>query len=113
MTLRTRIREEIAETLENFRLIGRTLVELWQDLRLNIRAQYRQIKAFFARLREPLDPKRFATTPPEWYRETVKSADVPEYEEVKPREGGFAVGFDGQLMFDTPRQLERTYGHLD
>jgi len=45
----------------------------------------------------PKDPKRFAETPPKWWN--AKPEAVPDQEEITVREGGFAVGFDGSLIY--------------
>jgi hypothetical protein len=43
------------------------------------------------------DPKRFAETPPEWWHSRAEK--VPEQEDITVRGGGFAVGFDGSLIY--------------
>lgn len=45
----------------------------------------------------PLDPKRFAETPPKWWN--TKPEAVPEQEEITVREGGFKVAYDGQWIY--------------
>lgn len=55
-----------------------------------------------------LDPKRFATEPPAWWHGTAKPTEIPEQEDyLRPTEGGFAVGFDGALIYskgETPAE---------
>ena len=54
-----------------------------------------------------LDPKRFARTPPKWWKGAPKS-DMPEGEFFEARKGGFAVGFDGQLIYSNNRTAAET-----
>ena len=55
-----------------------------------------------------LDPKRFAETPPKWWHGNAKPVEIPEQEDYfQPTEGGFAVGFDGALIYskgETPAE---------
>ena len=49
-----------------------------------------------------LDPKRFAEPPPKWWHGNAKPVEIPEQEDYfQPTEGGFAVGFDGALIYST------------
>lgn len=46
------------------------------------------------------DPKRFAKEPPAWWHDKAKPVEVPEQDDyLRPTEGGFAVGFDGALIY--------------
>lgn len=55
-----------------------------------------------------LDPKRFAETPPKWWHGTAEPVEIPEQDDYfRPTEGGFAVGFDGALIYskgETPAE---------
>ena len=55
-----------------------------------------------------LDPKRFAETPPKWWHGNAKPVEIPEQDDYfQPTEGGFAVGFDGALIYskgETPAE---------
>lgn len=55
-----------------------------------------------------LDPKRFAKEPPKWWHGTAQPAEIPTQDEYfQPTEGGFAVGFDGALIYskgETPAE---------
>lgn len=55
-----------------------------------------------------LDPKRHATEPPKWWHGNAKPVEIPEQEDyLQPTEGGFAVGFDGALIYskgETPAE---------
>ena len=55
-----------------------------------------------------LDPKRFAETPPTWWHGTAQPAEIPAQDDYfQPTEGGFAVGFDGALIYskgETPAE---------
>ena len=47
-----------------------------------------------------LDPKRFAKEPPAWWHDRAKPAEIPAQDDyLRPTEGGFAVGFDGALIY--------------
>lgn len=46
----------------------------------------------------PLDPKRFAETPPKGWHGS-NAVEVPNEHFFEIDEGGFAVGFDGQMMY--------------
>jgi len=51
----------------------------------------------------PEDPKRFAKEPPGWWHEAVEAVPLPdEKEEIVSKEGGFAVGYDGQIIYSKP-----------
>lgn len=55
-----------------------------------------------------LDPKRFAETPPKWWHGAAQPAEIPAQDDYfQPTEGGFAVGFDGALIYskgETPAE---------
>lgn len=56
----------------------------------------------------PKDPKRFAKEPPRWWHKGVDAVPLPdESDEPKGKEGGFAVGYDGQIIYskdETPAE---------
>lgn len=104
MSWSKRIHEERAEIAQDWRLIGETLVWAFNDLRVTVRATHRQIEAFFERLLETPDPKRFAVEPPEWYHEEdVPPVEVPETDFFEVKDGGFANVYDGGgLRYEPP-----------
>lgn len=111
MSWRTRIKEKIAVKREELRDIwSMGIVWLWNDLRTNARAQFRRTENWIVELRKPQDQKRFATTPPAWWSESVKAAEVPAHEETSPKDGGFAVGFDGNLIYSEPQTRAEAKG---
>lgn len=102
MSWKQRIHEELVEIVGQWRDIWHMgIVWLARDLCLNVRAQHRHNLAFFERLLQPADPRRFATKPPaNWYGAPEKEA--PESGDLfqKKDKGGIPNVFDGQLKWE-------------
>lgn len=62
-----------------------------------------------------LDPKRFAENPPlNWNDSPANPAQVPkDGEHIEAKEGGFAVGFDGSLIYSTGQTAAEIAGWKD
>lgn len=48
------------------------------------------------------DPKAYASDPPLWWHGKAKPAQSETKERFEPKSGGFAVGFDGQMIYSDP-----------
>lgn len=85
---------------------GRALSRLWNGLKSDLTVTIQAAK--FVWHGPELDPKRHATEPPKWWHGNAKPVEIPEQEDYfKPTEGGFAVGFDGALIYskgETPAE---------
>ncbi len=80
------------------RLAGRALSHLLKDLKSDAATIIQGVKDVWAG-QEP-DPKRFAKDPPAWWHDKAKPAEIPPQDDyLRPTEGGFAVGFDGSLIY--------------
>ena len=80
------------------RLAGRALLRLLKGLRNDAGTILQGIKDVWAG--PELDPKRFAKEPPQWWHDRAKPVEVPDQDDyLRPTEGGFAVGFDGALIY--------------
>lgn len=80
------------------RLAGRALLRLLKDLKSDAATIIQGVKDVWAGP-EP-DPKRFAKEPPAWWHDKAKPAEIPPQDDyLRPTEGGFAVGFDGSLIY--------------
>lgn len=88
------------------RLAGRALLRLLSGLRKDGIAIAQAVRDVWNG--PELDPKRFAETPPAWWHGNAKPVEIPEQEDYfQPTEGGFAVGFDGALIYskgETPAE---------
>ena len=90
------------------RVFGRLLNGLKSDLTVTIQA------AKFVWRGPELDPKRFATEPPKWWFNEVEAVEVPEQgKHFEPKEGGFAVGFDGALIYSKGETAQEQKGWSD
>ena len=77
---------------------GRALSHLLSGLKSDLTAVIQAGK--FVWTGRELDPKRFAAEPPAWWHNTAAPVEIPQQEDyLRPTEGGFAVGFDGQLIY--------------
>lgn len=63
----------------------------------------------------PLDPHRFAETPPDWWHsKAARSAQMLQNgERPEAKEGGFAVGFDGSLIYSNGKTAAEIAGWKD
>lgn len=63
----------------------------------------------------PVDPTRWAETPPDWWHsKAVRSAQMPQNgERPEAKEGGFAVGFDGSLIYSNGKTAAEIAGWKD
>lgn len=78
--------------------VARALSRLWSGLKSDGTAIAEAAKYVWNG--PELDPKRFAKTPPAWWHGTAEPAEIPEQDDYfRPTEGGFAVGFDGALIY--------------
>ena len=88
------------------RLAARALSRLLSDLKKDATDITQAVKDVWAG--PELDPKRFAETPPKWWHGTAEPVEIPEQDDYfRPTEGGFAVGFDGALIYskgETPAE---------
>ena len=85
---------------------GLALSRLWNGLKSDGMAVIQAAKYVWNG--PELDPKRHATEPPKWWHGNAKPVEIPEQEDyLQPTEGGFAVGFDGALIYskgETPAE---------
>ena len=80
------------------RWAGRALSLLLRDLKSDAGTVGRAVKDVWNG--PELDPKRFAKEPPAWWHDRAKPAEIPAQDDyLRPTEGGFAVGFDGALIY--------------
>ena len=88
------------------RWAGRALSRLLSGLRKDLIDTIQAVRDVWAG--PELDPKRFAETPPKWWHGNAKPVEIPEQDDYfQPTEGGFAVGFDGALIYskgETPAE---------
>ena len=77
---------------------GRALWRLLSGLKSDAATITQAVKDVWAG--PDLDPKRHATEPPNWWHGNAKPTEIPEQEDyLRPTQGGFAVGFDGMLIY--------------
>lgn len=93
-------------------LAGRALSQLWNGLKRDGTDIWVAVKDV---CNPPYpDPKRYAKDPPVWWDRKVESVEVPEQGECfEAKQGGFAVGFDGSLMYSTGQTTQERQGWSD
>lgn len=78
--------------------VGRVLSRLLSGLKSDLAAIAEAIK--FVWKGPELDPKRYAQNPPAWWHGNAPPQEIPEQEDyLSNTEGGFAIGFDGALIY--------------
>lgn len=94
------------------RLVGRGLSRLLSGLNKDAMDIIQAVKDVWNG--PELDPKRYAKTPPKWWNRKVDAIEVPDQGEYfEPKEGGFAVGFDGSMMYSTGQTAQERQGWSD